>query len=109
MNQLQLSVVNSQAKIEAFLKSSFEASYNTGETLDLCLSDKLHLTVTLHADSKQGWIQPWLFLKNGKNYWEDSTGYYLNTIYCKSNNIDKVANIVSHQLHQVVLNQLCNL
>lgn len=106
MNQLQLSVVNQQVEIETFIKSGCTSGFNTGETLDLCLSDKLHLTITLHSNPRKTWISPWLFIKNGENYWEDSTAYLLGSLKTKQKNTDKIIGIVSHQLHQAVLNQL---
>ena len=108
MNQLQLSVVNQQVEIGRFLKSSLigNPAGGTGGLVHFDLSDKLTFGFFVKSKEKEKWIEPWVFIKNGKNYWEDSTACKLPSVNLKPNTTVEIVKIISHRVHQAMLNEL---
>ena len=109
MNKLQLSVVNSQNEICQFLKSSLMGNITSkaDELVHLDLTDKLTFGFFAKSKEKEKWIEPWVFIKYGKNFWEDSTACKLPSIDLATKTTEKIVNIISHSVHQAMLNELC--
>lgn len=109
MNQLQLSVVNSQNEICQFLKSTLmgNPAGGTGGLVHFDLTDKLTFGFFVKSKEKEKWIEPWVFIKYGKNFWEDSIACKLPSIDLSLKTTEKIVSIISHSVHQAMLNELC--